>query len=179
MVVVAIASIVGLATSAMAGSTEMAALVATLLGALSFLLDFIDMFGGNYYLAVELVNLTGVEEWAYSNGVAVMTLTSGVVAFLDTRSRELYLAKEYSLQRYPLLSNKSVEFRAVVFASRTIELRGPKGLKAEIVRGFLDGPSMKSEKESIRVSGTFLKAKLKFKDVKTQVEELLEALKEV
>jgi hypothetical protein len=113
-------------------------------------LDFIGRFGGNYYLAVELVNLMGVEEWAYSNGVAVMTLTSGVVAFLDTRSRELYLAKEYSLQRYPLLSSKSVEFRAVVFASRTIELRGPKGLKAEIVRGFLEGPSMKSEKESIR-----------------------------
>jgi hypothetical protein len=176
MVVVAIASILGLATSAMAGSTEMAALVATLLGALSFLLDFIGMFRGNYYLAVEVVNSTGVEEWAYSNGVAVMTLTSGV-AFLDTRSRELYLAKEYSLQRYPLLSNKSVEFRAVVFASRTIELRGPKGLKAEIVRGFLEGPSMKSEKESIRVSGTFLKAKLKLKDVKAQVEGLLEALK--
>jgi hypothetical protein len=140
-------------------------------------LDFIGRFGGNYYLAVELVNLMGVEEWAYSNGVAVMTLTSGVVVFLDTRSRELYLAKEYSLQRYPLLSGKGVEFRAVVFASRTVELERPKGLKAEVVRGFLEGPSIEGEKESIRVSGTFLKAKLKLKDVKAQVEGLLEALK--
>jgi hypothetical protein len=168
----------GLAASAMAGSREIAALVAALLGVFSFLLDFIGMFGSNYYLAVELVNSMGVEEWAYSNGVAVMTLTSGVV-FLDTRSRELYLAKEYSLQRYPLLSGKSVKFKAIVFASRIIELRKPKGLKAEIMRGFLDGPSIESEKESIRVSGTFLKAKLKFKDVKAQVEGLLEALKEV
>ena len=139
-------------------------------------MDFIGRFGGNYYLAVELVNLMGVEGWAYSNGVAVMTLTSGVV-FLDTRSRELYLAKEYSLQRYPLLSGKGVEFRAVVFASRTVELERPKGLKAEVVRGFLEGPSIEGEKESIRVSGTFLKAKLKLKDVKVQVEGLLEALK--
>jgi len=90
MVVVAIASILGLATSAMAGSTEMAALVATLLGVFSFLLDFIGMFGGNYYLAVELVNLMGVEEWAYSNGVAVMTLTSGVVVS-STRGAENFI----------------------------------------------------------------------------------------
>jgi len=93
MVVVAIASILGLATSAMAGSTEMAALVATLLGVFFFflfLLDFIGMFGGNYYLAVELVNLMGVEEWAYSNGVAVMTLTSGVVVS-STRGAENFI----------------------------------------------------------------------------------------
>jgi len=179
MVVVAIASILGLATSAMAGSTETAALVATLLGALSFLLDFIGMFKGNYYLAVEVVNSTGVEEWAYSDGVAVMALPSGVIAILDTRGRELYLAREYLLQRYPLLSGKSVKFRAVIFASRTIELREPKELKSEIVRGFLEGPSIGSERESVRVSGTFLKAKLKFKDVKAQAKGLLEALKEV
>jgi hypothetical protein len=108
-----------------------------------------------------------------------MALPSGVIAILDTRSRELYLAREYSLQRYPLLSGKSVKFRAVIFASRTIELRGPEGLKAEIVRGFLEGPSIGSERGSVRVSGTFLKAKLKFKDVKAQAKGLLEALKEV
>ena len=177
MAIVMMALMLGLAASAMAGGNEIAALVAVLLGALSFLLDFIGMFRGNYYLAVEVVSSTGVEEWAYSDGVAVMALSSGVIAILDTRSRELYLVKEYSLQRYPLLSGKSVKFRAVIFASRTIELRGPEGLKAEIVRGFLEGPSIESERESVRVSGTFLKAKLKFKDVKAQVEGLLEALK--
>jgi hypothetical protein len=179
MAIVMMASMLGLAASAMAGGNEMAALVAVLLGALSLLLDFIGMFRGNYYLAVELVNSTGAEGWAYSDGVAVMALPSGVIAILDTRSRELYLAREYSLQRYPLLSGKSVKFRAVIFASRTIELRGPEGLKAEIVRGFLEGPSIGSERGSVRVSGTFLKAKLKFKDVKAQAKGLLEALKEV
>jgi len=43
----------------------------------------------------------------------------------------------------------------------------------------LEGPSIGSEKESIRVSGTFLKAKLKLKDVKAHVEGLLETLKEI
>lgn len=179
MAIVMMASMLGLAASAMAGGNEIAALVAVLLSALSFLLDFIGMFRGNYYLAVELVNSTGAEEWAYSDGVAVMALPSGVIAILDTRSRELYLAREYSLQRYPLLSDKSVKFRAVIFASRTIELRGHERLKAEIVRDFLEGPSIGSERESVRVSGTFLKAKLKFKDVKAQAKGLLEVLKEV
>jgi hypothetical protein len=74
MAIVMIASMLGLAASAMAGGNEIAALVAVLLSALSFLLDFIGMFRGNYYLAVELVNSTDAEEWAYSDGVAVMAL---------------------------------------------------------------------------------------------------------
>ena len=155
------------------------ALLAMLLGAFSSLLSPLGMLGGNYYLAVELVNSTNVKEWAYNNGVAVMTLLDDTIAFFDTRGRKLYLSRECSLQRYPLLDRERAKFRAVAFASRTIELRGLEGRKAEVLRGFVEGPSVKSEKEWVRVSGTFLRAKLKFKDVGVQVRELIEALKEV
>ncbi len=134
---------------------------------------------GSYDLAVEFVNSTEVEEWAYNNGVAVMALPGGAVAVLDTRAGEVYLTRDYSLQRYPLIDSGGVKFRAFAFATRAIDLRGFEGRKAEVLRGFVECPSIKSEREWMRVSGTFLRAKLKDKDKGAQVRRLIEGLKEV
>lgn len=161
---------------------EFTALLGAALSAL--LAGFASMLKEDYTLAVRLVNSTSVEEWSYNSGIAVMRLSHGVLAILDTKLKKLYLSREFSVQGYPLMGGKAklgVKFVALA-EPKTVNLGASREFKrVRILKGMTEVPSIKSEREVMRLFGTFLEVSLEktcFKELGTCIEKLTKMLEE-
>lgn len=174
-------SIVLMALTAIMGQEFTALMGATL----SMLLaGCTSVLKGDYTLAIRLVNSASVEEWSYNSGTAVMKLPGGVLAILDTKLKKLYLSREFSVQGCPLIEGRakpSVKF-VVSIKSKTVKLGTSRGFKrVRILKGVAETPSIKSEKEVMRLFGTFLEVKLEkacLKGISTCIKELTKMLEE-
>lgn len=173
--------IVLMALTAITGQ-EFTALIGVTL--LMLLAGFTSTLRGDYALAVRLVNSVSVEEWSYNSGTAIMRLSHGVLVILDTKLKKLYLSREFSVQGYPLMGGRtrpSIKFVALT-KPRTVNL-GTSGefKRSRILRGIVEVPSIKSEKEVMRLFGTFLEVSLEkacLREVGNCVKKLTKMLEE-
>lgn len=168
--------------SAIAGQ-EFMVLLGVVLSAITS--GFTNMLKGDYALAVKLVNSIDVKEWSYNSGIAIIMLSDETLVVLDTRLKKMYLSREFSAQCYPLrvgVAKPNVKLTAFV-KPKLIDLKASREIKrARILRGIAEVPSIKSEKEFMRLFGTFLEVNLRgskcFKETSLCVEKLIKMLKE-
>ena len=119
----------------------------------------------SYHLAVSFVNAVDVKEWAYCNGIAVAVLPSDLVVVLDTRYQRLYLVRWSSLQLYPLPAYGRAKLRVEPLAKPwVVRLGCLQGREAEVVRGYLEAPSVRRAGEVVATHGTFVRMKLRLAD---------------
>lgn len=117
--------------------------------------------GGSYHLAVEFVNAVDVREWAYCRGVAVALLSDDLAVVLDTRYRRLYLMRWSSLHPYPLPAGGRAGLRVgPVERSRRVRLGCLQGRGAEVLRGYVEVPSVRRAGEVAAAYGTFVRVRL-------------------
>ena len=121
---------------------------------------------GNYYLAVGFVNAVDVREWTYCRGVAVALIPDDLAAVLDTRYRRLYLMRWSSLQPYPLPASGEARLRVdPIEKPRRIRLGCLQGRRAEVLRGYVEVPSVRRAGEVVATYGTFVRVRLGFLDL--------------
>jgi hypothetical protein len=117
--------------------------------------------GGGYHLAVEFVNSVDVREWAYCRGVAVALLSDDLAVVLDTRYRRLYLMRWSSLHPYPLPASGRAGLRVDPFERpRRVRLGCLQGRRAEVLRGYVEVPSVRRAGEVAATYGTFVRVRL-------------------
>ena len=122
--------------------------------------------GGSYHLAVEFVNAVDVREWAYCRGVAVALLSDDLAVVLDTRHRRLYLMRWSSLHPYPLPAGGRAGLRVgPVERSRRVRLGCLQGRRAEVLRGYVEVPSVRRAGEVAAAYGTFVRVRLGLLDL--------------
>lgn len=167
--------------TAIAGQESTALLGIALLAITS---GFASMLKGDYSLAVRFVNFTSVEEWSYNNGIAMMMLSNGILAILDTARKKLYLSKDFSIQGYPLSSvQRTVPRVKFTVFTKPISLSNSREFKRiKVLKGLAEVPSIKSEKEFMRVFGTFVETSIErrcLREMNVCIERLIKVLKEV
>jgi len=151
------------------GVGVLAGVAAVAFSALASLLDsvlpIVGSPAGSYHLAVSFVNAVDVKEWAYCNGIAVAVLPSDLVVVLDARYRRLYLVRWSSLQLYPLPAYGRARLRVEPLAKPwVVRLGCLQGRKAEVVRGYLEAPSVRRAGEVVATHGTFVRMRLGLAD---------------
>lgn len=137
----------------------------------------------SYDLSVKVVNALEVEEWAYSSGIAVMRLSGGALAILDTRGKTLYLSKSYLLRDQARSSSRAARLKAILageplfaMANFAIKMRllyrqelvrawrgaapGAGKVRVEVLRGDAVIPSLRVKGGVAKGFGTFLRARL-------------------
>jgi hypothetical protein len=122
--------------------------------------------GGSYHLAVEFVNAVDVREWAYCRGVAVALLSDDLAVVLDTRYRRLYLMRWSSLHPYPLPAGGRAGLRVdLTEKPRRVRLGCLQGRRAEVLRGYVEVPSVRRAGEVAAAYGTFVRVRLGLLDL--------------
>lgn len=145
---------------------------------------FSSLLGGDYSLAVKIVNSTNVEEWSYNDGIAIMRFSDGALGILDTKVKRIYLSREFSIQGLSLAKEKTKTLiKCIIFVKPMIVniAASHEFKKARILKGIINVPSIKSEREATRLVGTFLEVYLGskcLKEINICIEKLLKLLKE-
>jgi hypothetical protein len=140
------------------------ALLVTIIVIVTVALSFAEMklSGGNYILAVELVNSLDVVSWAYNNGLAILMLPGEQLVLYDTMRGELYFLVKGSVQEFMTTKEQKKIFKLSVIARSSLPHNiNSKEFKIEIIEGVVEAPSINNEKAVMRYTGTIIKADLK------------------
>jgi len=113
-----------------------------------------------YHLAVEFVNSIDVEEWAYDRGIAIVKPLRGPLTILDLKNYGLYFLKNCSISSFSYSERRGLRVTAFTKPKSLVLGREDRSFKVEVLKGFIEAPSIKSEREVIRAFGSFLKFSL-------------------
>ena len=144
------------------GNKSLTFLLVTIIVTVALLFDEMKLLGGNYILAVELVNSLDVVSWAYNNGLAIIMLPGEQFVLYDTARGELYFLVKGSVQEFMTTREQKKIFKLSVIARSSLPHNfDSKAFKIEIIEGVVEAPSINNEKAVMRYTGTIIKAKLK------------------